>query len=169
MTTASDYEIGQKLMVPMRGMCTVVEVTEESILGQDLVFVHLKQRRGKGILKMPVKQLEEQGVRPLVTKEEMLEALADDREVEDHSEMDSMERLERWTSMMRSGDYGVRLQVLRELTLVDRLDKLDDHEKRFHKNVRLAARREVECVLGTSAAGAGRKLNTALARKKSKK
>jgi RNA polymerase-interacting CarD/CdnL/TRCF family regulator len=165
MTTISDYEIGQQLMVPMRGMCTIVEVTKESILDQELVFVHLKQKRGKGVLKMPVKQLEEQGVRPLVSKEEMLAALNDESEVEDLSEEESVDRLERWTSMMRSGDYGVRLQVLREITLVDHKDKLDDHEKRFQKNVRLAARREVESVLGTSAAGAGRKLNTALAKR----
>ena len=162
MSAVIDYEIGQRVMVPMRGMCSVEDVKEETMLGQTLRFVHLRPSRGKGIIKMPASQLEEQGVRPLVDKTEVLSVLDSEVEVEDLSEMESFDRLERWTDMMRSGDYGTRIQVLRELQIVDKKDALDDHEKKFKKQVRLAARREIENVLDTSAAGAGRRLNGAL-------
>ncbi|MCA9780746.1 MAG: hypothetical protein KC800_28695, partial [Candidatus Eremiobacteraeota bacterium] len=130
--------------------------------GQTLRFVHLRPSAGKGIIKMPASQLEEQGVRPLVSKDEVLATLDSEVEVEDLSEMESFDRLERWTEMMRSGDYGTRILVLREIQVVDKKDALDDQEKKFKKQVRLAARREIENVLDTSAAGAGRRLNEAL-------
>ena len=162
MSAVIDYEIGQRVMVAMRGMCSVEDVKEETMLGQTLRSVHLRPSGGKGIIKMPANQLEEQGVRPLVNKDEVLSVLDSEVDVEDLSEMESFDRLERWTDMMRSGDYGTRIQVLRELQIVDKKDALDDHEKKFKKQVRLAARREIENVLGTSAAGAGRRLNEAL-------
>jgi len=162
MSAVIDFEIGQRVMVPMRGMCQVEDVQEETMLGQTLKFVHLRPSGGKGIIKMPASQLEEQGVRPLVSKDEVLATLDSEVEVEDLSEMESFDRLERWTEMMRSGDYGTRIQVLREIQVVDKKDALDDQEKKFKKQVRLAARREIENVLDTSAAGAGRRLNEAL-------
>jgi RNA polymerase-interacting CarD/CdnL/TRCF family regulator len=162
MSTVIDFEIGQKVMVPMRGMCRVEDVREETMLGQTLRFVHLKPSRGKGLIKMPASQLEGQGVRPLVDKAEVLAVLESDEEVDDLSEVESYERLDRWTEMMRSGDYGTRIQVLRQISLVAKNGALDEQEKRFQKHVRLAARREIENVLNTSAAGAGRKLNLAI-------
>lgn len=162
MSAVIDFEIGQRVMVPMRGMCQVEDVKEETMLGQTLRFVHLRPSAGKGIIKMPASQLEEQGVRPLVSKDEVLATLDSEVEVEDLSEMESFDRLERWTEMMRSGDYGTRILVLREIQVVDKKDALDDQEKKFKKQVRLAARREIENVLDTSAAGAGRRLNEAL-------
>ena len=157
MSAVIDFEIGQRVMVPMRGMCQVEDVKEETMLGQTLRFVHLRPSAGKGIIKMPASQLEEQ-----VSKDEVLATLDSEVEVEDLSEMESFDRLERWTEMMRSGDYGTRILVLREIQVVDKKDALDDQEKKFKKQVRLAARREIENVLDTSAAGAGRRLNEAL-------
>lgn len=162
MSSIIEFEIGQKVMVPMRGLCSIEAVQEETMLGQTLRFVHLRPSRGKGIIKMPASQLEELGVRSLVDKTEVLSVLESDWEVEDLSEMESHERLERWTEMMRSGDYGTRIQVLREIATVAKKDSLDSLEVKFQKQTRLAARREIESVLKTSPAGAGRKLNLAL-------
>ena len=162
MSTAINFEIGQRVMVPMRGMCLIEDVQEETMLGQTMRFVHLKPHRGKGIIKVPASQLEEQGVRPLVDESEVISVLEGEHEVEDHSKVESYDRLERWTEMMRSGDYGTRVQVLREMALVEKKDSLDDQERKFQKTVRIAARREIESVLNTSAAGAGRRLNAAI-------
>lgn len=159
---SDEFEIGLKVMVPMRGMCRVTEIKEETILGQSLTFVHLKPSKGKGIFKMPIEQLEGLGIRPLVGKEEVLKALEQKPEVMDLSDLNSPDRMERWAEMMRSGDYGTRLQVLREISHLDEGTHLDDQEKKFKKQVRLAARREIESALGTSAAGAGRRLNLAI-------
>ena len=162
MSKTLNYEIGQDVMVPLRGLCTVTRVEEETMLGQTLTFVHLKPKGGKGIIKVPASQLGEQGVRPLVGKEELLGALDEKVKVEDLSKMESLDRLERWTEMLKNSDYGTRIQVLRELALVEKRDQLDSHEKKLMNQVRLAARREIESVLETSAAGAGRKLNEAI-------
>jgi CarD family transcriptional regulator len=162
MSSGIEFEIGQKVMVPMRGMCRIEDVQEETMLGQTLRFVHLKPSRGKGIIKVPASQLQEQGVRPLVDKTEVISVLEDDYEVEDFSSVDNYERLDRWTEMMRGGDYKTRVQVLREIALVDKKGGLDDQERKFQKTVRVAARREIESVLNTSAAGAGRRLNAAI-------
>lgn len=162
MSTKFEYEIDQHVMVPLRGLCRVVKINEETMLGQTLKFVHLEPAEGSGIIKMPTRQLEEQGVRPLVSKETILEGLEPGGPVEDMSEVDSVDRLERWMDMVKNGDYNSRIQVLRELVLVSKRDRLDTQEKKFQKMVHLAARHEIQNVFETSAAGAGRRLNAAI-------
>lgn len=159
---SAKFEVGQKVMVPMRGMCTIEGIEEETMLGQTMSFAKLRPHGGKGVIKVPTKQLIEQGVRGLVSKDELLAGLESTDEVEDLSEVVPYERLDRWTEQMRNGDYGTRIQVLREIALVEKKGALDTQEKKFHKQVRTAARNEIQSVLGTSAAGAGRKLNEAL-------
>ena len=156
------FEIGQEVMVPMRGLCEIVDVKVETILDQTIGFVHLKPRSGDSLVKMPVKQLQEQGVRSLVSEEEILAALEPAEEVEDLSELNFIDRIERWTHVLRDGDYGVRVQVLREMQLVEKKGELSKQERSLQKKTRLAARREIETVLQTSAAAAGRRLNLAI-------
>ena len=163
---STKFEVGQKVMVPMRGMCTIVGIREETMLGQTLSFAELKPHGAKGVIKVPTKQLEEQGVRALVSEEELMAGLESEEDVEDFSATVPFERLDRWTDMMRNGDYGARIRVLREIALVEKRGALDAQEKKFHKQVRLAARNEIQSVLGTSAASAGRRLNEALKLKK---
>lgn len=162
MSAVIDFEIGQQVMVPMRGMCTVEDVKEEVMLGQSHKFVHLRPHRGEGVIKMPVNQLADQGVRSIETKEQILAVLEDETPVEDLSQMASFERLDLWTDKIRSGDYGTRIQVLREIALAEKKSQLDRQEQKFKKQLRLAARREIETALKTSAASAGRRLNLAL-------
>ena len=162
MSETSEFQIGEKVMVPMRGMCKIVKIEEETILGQTLTFVHLKPSRAKGLIKVPSTQLEGQGVRALVGKDELLKVLDSEPEVEDLSDEDAGDRMPRWMGMLRNADYATRLQVLRELMLLDKQSLLNAQEKRFKKQVRLTARREIESALETSAAGAGRKLNLAV-------
>ena len=160
--SATQYEIGQKVMVPMRGLCEIKELISESILGQELKMAVLKPRRGKTLIKIPLDKLDEQGVRELATAEELENAAAQLGEIEDLNEMNFVERLDRWTDLIRDGDYGSRLQVLKEIELVEKAGNLNTREGKFRDTVRVAARRELESVLKIGASAAGRKLNLML-------
>jgi len=162
MSLVMDFKVGQTVVVPMRGMCSVEDVREETMLGQTMQFIHLRPRQGSGIIKIPANQLRDQGVRSLADKDEVLSSLSSKEKVEDVSEMESLDRLDRWTEILRSGDYRSRIQVLREIVLASKKTKLDEHERKFEKQVRLAARSEIESVLETTAAAAGRRLNEAV-------
>lgn len=159
-TSTIEFKIGQEVMVPMRGLCELKALKSESILGQELKMAVLKPQRGETLLKIPVDQLEEQGVRELASEEELKEAKKQAENALDLNEQNFVERLDRWTDLIRDGDYGSRILVLREIELVRRQGNLKKEEESFRKKVRLAARRELENVLQTSASSAGRRLNS---------
>lgn len=168
MSATLEYEIGQEVMVPMRGLCKIKGLEVETILGQELRMAILEPRRGNDIIKIPVDQLDVQGVRELASESELFEAAEEAAEIMDLNEENFVERLERWTELIRNGDYGSRIQVLKEIELVRKAGNLNKREDAFRKKVRLAARREIENVLEISASGAGRKLNLMLKGEKSK-
>ncbi len=149
-------------MVPGRGLCKIKDLKIETILDQQIGLAILEPRRGNDLLKIPIDQLEKRGVRELATEEELDNVMENLGEIQDLRETDPVERIARWTELLHEGDYGCRLLVLKEIALVEKAAELNPREKKFKQRIRMAARREIESILGTSASNAGRRLNEML-------
>lgn len=151
-------------MVPLRGLCEIVAVQEEEMLGQTHLFYEMRPLAEEGIVKIPASQLEAQGIRATLSPERMEQLLQQDLECGEPPEGKPHQRLKKWVQMLRSDGIGARLRVL---VLLNRLEKkgerLSKKEQELQDQIRLAFRHEVETVMDLSAPQAGRKVNLAIA------
>jgi RNA polymerase-interacting CarD/CdnL/TRCF family regulator len=73
------------------------------------------------------------------------------------------QRFKRWVDLLRSGEPGVRRQILRELQDVEKVSKkLTKQETELRQRLRSAFLLEVEAALGLSPSQAGRLINRSL-------
>ncbi len=150
--------------MPLRGVCELINIQEETILGESHVFYELKPSRSKGKLKIPAKQLESHGIRPLLTPEEMEALLQPVDSPPKPTDEESWQRMKRWQSMLRTGGPQAAKQVLLELKVLEKRGLLteDKEAQELQRRLYLHLRDEIQLVFNLSAAHAGRKLNEAL-------
>lgn len=149
------WEIGERLMTPLHGVCEIVERTEQEILGKAQVFYVLRPLDEPGLLKLPQRSLDA-GVRPLLGRAALESVLYSPLENVEIPQMRPHQRLEGWLSELRRVDSGaVRRRVLWQMAQVrQRERKLSPPEEALCERVRAAFQREIELVLGVDAPAA---------------
>jgi RNA polymerase-interacting CarD/CdnL/TRCF family regulator len=152
-------------MVPLQGRCTIVDVSEETILGETIAFVTLRPfGENGGLIKIPLESMDARGVRPVMEPTRMLDILETPLRAEpEEVQMRPHQRFKRWVDLLRSGEPGVRRQILRELQDVEKVSKkLTKQETELRQRLRSAFLLEVEAALGLSPSQAGRLINRSL-------
>lgn len=160
--TTVTLEPGSLACVPLQGVCQVLNIEESEILGQRHRFFVLETQEEKVLVKVPEKQLESQGIRPLMSADLMQTLLEKQLEVEVPQGRPHL-RVRKWTSLLRTGEFGCRRQVLAELQAIeDGGGRLSKQEAALKERVRQNLEQEIALVLGLSRDQAGDRLNLCL-------
>ncbi len=128
------YKIGDRILYPMHGAGTIEAIEEQEILGEKHAYYVLRLPAGDMKVMLPIKKLNEIGVRDLITTTEgqkVLDAIASEIVSDDGNwnkrYRDNME-------LLRSGDIYKVLDVVKSLMLRDKIKGLSTGERKMLSN-----------------------------------
>lgn len=158
------FDVGVQLVEPFLGLCTVVGLTQERILGQEQWYYQLRPAQGRSTLKIPAHQMSSRGIRPVMQRHEIDSALS---HLPDGLSCDAEEshgqRMLRWVSNLRSGDQRATPETLRELKVRQALGHtLSGKESELMTTLCQTLRQEIALAFNTTASRAGARLNQAI-------
>ncbi len=141
------YHVGDKILYPMHGAGIIKQVENREILGEVKAYYFLHVPCGDMNVMIPVDNCDNIGVRPVVSADKAHEAL-------DTLKLESREMSGNWnkryrenTEKIKSGDIILVAEIVRDLTRVDRQNKLSAGEKKMLTNVRKILTSEVMLAL----------------------
>ncbi len=144
------YKTGDKILYPMHGAGVIKQIDKREILGEIKEYYLLNVPCGDMEVMIPVDNCEEIGVRPIVTPEVLKEALA-------VLSLESSEMSGNWNKRYRenmekikSGEIVSVTEIVRNLTRINRENKLSAGEKKMLTNARKILQSEVMLVLDIS-------------------
>ena len=130
------YKIGDKIMYPMHGAGVIRQIKECKILGETKDYYLLRVPCGDMEVMIPVDSCEEIGVRPVVTQEELNNALSalgnDSTEMNGNWNKRYRENMDK----IKTGNIFFVAEIVRNLTRTDRNNKLSAGEKKMLSNAR---------------------------------
>lgn len=162
--TEGPFIVGAQLIEPFLGLCTVVGLSHENILGQEHWFYQLQPAHGRSVLKIPAGQMAARGIRPAMQREEIDSALSHLPESLASDEEETQgQRMLRWVATLRSGRQRATPETLRELKVRQALGHaLSSKENELMATLCQSLRQEIALAFNTSAARAGARLNQAI-------
>ena len=130
------YKIGDKIMYPMHGAGVIRQIKKCEILGETKDYYLLRVPCGDMEVMIPVDSCEEIGVRPVVTQEELNNALSalgnDSTEMNGNWNKRYRENMDK----IKTGNIFFVAEIVRNLTRTDRNNKLSAGEKKMLSNAR---------------------------------
>lgn len=157
------FEIGSLVVEPFRGVCTVVACKSETMLGKAQLFYELRPSGSQSTIKIPAAQMVAQGVRPVMSEEEMSQVLGLAVSALEFPDESYGQRMDRWIANLRSGDHAGPPAILRELlVLQQRGGRLTSKENDLRESLSKSLRQEIALALNLSVAKAGVRLNQAI-------
>lgn len=125
------YEIGDRIVYPMHGAGTIVDIETKEMLGEEYDFYILKMPIAEIKISIPVDNIENIGIRPVITKEEgrkVLEVLSDET-----TEMSSnwSQRYRQNLENLKTGDPYEMAEIIRNLQVRDMEKGLSTTEKKM--------------------------------------
>lgn len=125
------YEIGDKIVYPMHGAGTIVDIQTQTIMGDEQSFYIIKMPIASVKILVPVDNADNLGVRPVIKKsegKEVIEVLKDDTtEMSDKWNQRYRENLD----IIRTGDIFEIAQVVKNLKVLDETKGLSTTEKKM--------------------------------------
>lgn len=125
------YEIGDKIVYPMHGAGTIVDIQTQTIMGDEQSFYIIKMPIASVKILVPVDNADNLGVRPVIKKsegKEVIEVLKDDTtEMSDKWNQRYRENLD----IIRTGDIFEIAQVVKNLQVLDETKGLSTTEKKM--------------------------------------
>ncbi len=158
-----NFEPGATVSAPITGLCKVVGVKIQEILGEEHRMLVLEPFDEElGLLTIPENRWGQMGLRNLVEPDKAEKVLEASVEVEP-PKTKPHQRIKAWTKALRSGEFGVRKRVLLEFESLKKENaKISRDETRFMDKIKTNLRRELELSLDINPSQAGRKLSAAL-------
>lgn len=159
------FELGSMVYDPFLGVCTVMNSSEETVMGIRQVFCELKPRENAATIKVPASQMRARGIRPLLTPEQIENALGERESATlgEPGQETYSQRLRRWTTQLRSSEELSGYHFLREWhQLTASGVRLTAKETQMCENVQRVVVQEIAQVLQISTARAGTHLNQGL-------
>ena len=141
------YRTGDKVLYPMHGAGVIRQIESCEILGEVKDYYLLHVPCGDMEVMIPVEACDDIGVRPVVTRDQVDEAIAVlDRESTELSGNWS-KRYRANTEKLKTGDINFVAEVVRDLTRHDRVSGLSAGEKKMLTNVRKILQSEIMLVM----------------------
>ena len=141
------YKTGDKILYPMHGAGVIKKIDTREILGEVKEYYLLNVPCGDMEVMMPVDNCEDIGVRPIVSPGELEKAIA-------VLSLESSEMSGNWNKRYRdnmekikSGEIILVAEIVRNLTRINRENKLSAGEKKMLSNARKILQSEVMLVL----------------------
>ena len=141
------YKTGDKILYPMHGAGVIKKIDTREILGEVKEYYLLNVPCGDMEVMIPVDNCEDIGVRPIVSLGELEKAIA-------VLSLESSEMSGNWNKRYRdnmekikSGEIVLVAEIVRNLTRINRENKLSAGEKKMLSNARKILQSEVMLVL----------------------
>lgn len=141
------YKTGDKILYPMHGAGVIKKIDTREILGEVKEYYLLNVPCGDMEVMIPVDNCEDIGVRPIVSPGELEKAIA-------VLSLESSEMSGNWNKRYRdnmekikSGEIVLVAEIVRNLTRINRENKLSAGEKKMLSNARKILQSEVMLVL----------------------
>ena len=141
------YKTGDKILYPMHGAGVIKSIEEREILGEIKEYYLLNVPCGDMEVMIPVDNCEDSGVRHLVSGEELEEAISvlglESSEMSGNWNKRYRENMEK----IKSGEVKSVAEIVRNLTRINRENKLSAGEKKMLSNARKILQSEIMLVL----------------------
>ncbi len=130
------YKIGDRILYPMHGAGTIEAIEEQEILGEKHSYYVVRLPAGDMKVMLPIKKLNEIGVRDIITPaegEKVLKAIYDAFQTDDAN---WNKRYRDNMDLLRSGDIYKVLDVVKSLMLRDKIKGLSTGERKMLSNAK---------------------------------
>ncbi|MDO4870368.1 MAG: CarD family transcriptional regulator [Bacillota bacterium] len=141
------YKTGDKILYPMHGAGVIKKIDKREILGEVKDYYLLNVPCGDMEVMIPVDNCDDIGVRPIVSSSELEKAIA-------VLSLESSEMTGNWNKRYRdnmekikSGEIIAVAEIVRNLTRINRENRLSAGEKKMLSNARKILQSEVMLVL----------------------
>jgi CarD family transcriptional regulator len=154
--------VGDRLVYPNQGLCTVTEIRSEEIAGQKLTFVSLLMSETSAKVKVPQDKLEKNGVRRLATPAEVKKVFDYLRSDAEKTSLDWKKRARDNVTRLTEGGLMGLAEILKGLQVLSELRPLPPKERDLYNDARHLFAEELAASATLSAADAEDALDVAL-------
>jgi CarD family transcriptional regulator len=154
--------VGDRLVYPNQGLCTVTEIRSEEIAGQKLTFVSLLMSETSAKVKVPQDKLEKNGVRRLATPADVKKVFEYLRSDAEKTSLDWKKRARDNVTRLTEGGLMGLAEILKGLQVLSELRPLPPKERDLYNDARHLFAEELAASATLSAADAEDALDVAL-------
>ena len=140
------YQVGDKILYPMHGAGIIKQVENREILGEVKAYYFLHVPCGDMNVMIPVDNCDAIGVRPIVTEEEIQAAIEILRQESTQMTGNWNKRYRENMEKIKTGNIELVAEIVRNLTRIDRENRLSAGEKKMLTNVRKILQSEIMLV-----------------------
>ncbi len=140
------YQIGDRILYPMHGAGIIKNIETKEILGTVKEYYILHVPCGDMSVMIPVDNCDAIGVRPVVSSEEIDEAVEILKQESTKMTGNWNKRYRENMEKIKTGNIKLVAEIVRNLTRVDRESRLSAGEKKMLSNVRKILQSEIMLV-----------------------
>lgn len=154
MPEMTSLSVGDRLVYPNQGLCTVTEIKAEEIAGQRLTFVSLVIIETGARVKVPREKLEKNGVRRMSSAADVKKVVDFLKSDSEKASLDWKKRARDNTARLSEGGLIGLAEVVKGLQVLSELRPLPPKEREQYNDARHLLVEELAASLNTSAADA---------------
>ena len=140
------YQVGDRILYPMHGAGIIKKIEEREILGSVKDYYILHVPCGDMKVMIPVDNCDSIGVRPIVSAEEIDGAIEILKQESTHMIGNWNKRYRENMEKIKTGNINLVAEIVRNLTRIDRENRLSAGEKKMLSNVRKILQSEIMLV-----------------------
>ena len=156
------YQEGDKILYPMHGAGIIKKIEKREILGSVKDYYILHVPCGDMKVMIPVDNCDAIGVRPIVTEEEISKAIGILRQDSTQMTGNWNKRYRENMEKIKTGNIELVAEIVRNLTRIDRENRLSAGEKKMLSNVRKILQSEIMLVRNIDEAEARKVIEDAI-------
>ncbi len=154
MPDMTSLSVGDRLVYPNQGLCSVTEIKTEEIAGQKLTFVSLVIIETGARVKVPREKLEKNGVRRVSTADDVKKVVDYLKGASDKASLDWKKRARENTARLSEGGLLGLAEVVKGLQELSELRPLPPKERDLYNDARHLFVDELSAAMGVPAADA---------------
>lgn len=144
------YKQGDKILYPMHGAGIIKQISKKEVLGEIKEYYIFTVLCGQMDVMIPVEGCDSIGVRPVVSADEIHRAIKLLGEKSTEMSGNWNKRYRENSEKIKTGEIDSVAEIVRNLTRIDRENKLSAGEKKMLSNARKILQSEIMLVLGMS-------------------
>jgi RNA polymerase-interacting CarD/CdnL/TRCF family regulator len=154
MPDMTSLSVGDRLVYPNQGLCTVTEIKTEEIAGQKLTFVSLVIIETGAKVKVPKEKLEKNGVRRVSTADDVKKVIDYLKSDSEKASLDWKKRARDNTARLSEGGLIGLAEVVKGLQVLSELRPLPPKEREQYNDARHLFVEELAAAMGVTPADA---------------
>lgn len=154
MPDMTSLAVGDRLVYPNQGLCSVTEIKTEEIAGQKLTFVSLVIIETGARVKVPKDKLEKNGVRRVSSADDVKKVVEYLRSDSEKASLDWKKRARENTARLTEGGLLGLAEVVKGLQVLSELRPLPPKERELYNDARHLFVEELSAAMGVPSADA---------------